>query len=81
MPDWRISTAQRIKGATLRFKKYTRWSDVWEHEHCVGCWAKFMETKVSPEILTEGYVTKDDHWVCPECFGDLREIMEWKLAA
>jgi len=40
-----------------------------------------METKVSPDVLTEGYVTEDDHWVCVECFGDLRETMEWKLAS
>src|SRR5215469_12027696 len=56
--DWRISTAQRIKGSTLRFQKYKRRSEHWDHEHCVGCCEKFMETKVSPDVLTEGYVTR-----------------------
>lgn len=79
MNDWRIDTAKRIKGATLRFRKYTRLSETREHEHCVGCWAKFMETKISPDVLTEGYATEDDKWVCPECLKDLRDVMEWKV--
>jgi hypothetical protein len=33
------------------------------------------------EVLTEGYVTEDNHrWICPDCFRDLREEMGWKLA-
>ena len=79
MTDWRIDTAKRIKGASLRFQKYQRYSETWDHEHCVGCWAKFLESKVSPDILIEGYVTEDDHWVCSQCFDDLREVMDWKL--
>jgi hypothetical protein len=38
-----------------------------------------MESKDSPDILIEGYVTEDDHWVCPQCFDDLHEVMDWKL--
>jgi hypothetical protein len=35
----------------------------------------------SLEVLTEGYVTEDNHrWICPDCFRDLREEMGWRLA-
>ena len=35
----------------------------------------------SPDALTEGYVTKDNNrWICPQCFGDLKDEMGWKLA-
>jgi hypothetical protein len=51
----------------------------WDHDHCEGCWAKFMES--GSDALTEGYVTEDgNRWVCPECFRDLRREMEWELA-
>ena len=80
MDDWRIDTAKRIKGARLRFHTYTKFSDTWDHEHCVWCWEKFMESRITPDILTEGYATEDGQWVCTSCFADLRDVMEWKLA-
>jgi hypothetical protein len=80
MTAWRFDNAKLMRGATFHFKKYTRWSETWEHEHWVGCWAKFMEERVSPDVLTEGFVTDADKWVCAECFRDLRDAMEWKLA-
>ena len=48
--------------------------DTWDHEHCVGCWAKFMEAGVH-ETLAAGYTTEDDCWICDECFNDLKDEM------
>ena len=80
MNDWRIDNAKWTLGAVLRFKKYTRYSETWEHDHCEGCWIKFMESS-GPDVLTEGYVTEDNYrWICPECFHDLKDAMAWKLA-
>jgi len=80
MTDWRVDNAKWTRGAVLRFQKYARPRENWDHDHCEGCWAKFMETG-SPEVLTEGYVTEDNRrWICPECFRDLQQEMEWKLA-
>jgi hypothetical protein len=77
MSDWRIDNADRIRGARLRLKPYFRFSESWDHDHCEGCWAKFMDT-AAPDVLTEGYVTEDDyHWICPDCFRDLKEEMGW----
>jgi hypothetical protein len=79
MDDWRIDNAKWTRGAVLHFRKYTRFREDWDHDHCEGCWAKFMESG-SPEILSEGYVTDDNYrWICPQCFQDLKVQMGWKL--
>ena len=63
----------------MQFKLYSRRSEKWDHDHCEGCWAKFMESG-GPDIFTEGYVTEDNHrWICQQCFHDLRDVMDWKL--
>lgn len=81
--DWRAETAEFIRGERLRRKKYKAPSKRWDHDHCAACWAKFADFD-GPEILHEGYTTiaeskwgADYHWVCPQCFSDLRELMEW----
>ena len=52
--DWRIDSAKHARGEILTFKKYTRWSDSWDHDHCEACWKKFMESGEG-NSLTEGY--------------------------
>jgi len=80
MTDWRVDNAKRTRGAVLHLRKYARPREDWDHDHCEGCFAKFMESG-SPEVLTEGYITEDNkRWICPDCFRDLKEEMEWKLA-
>ena len=78
MADWCIDNAKWTRGAVVRFQKYTSPKPDWDHDHCEGCWAKFMESD-SPEALTEGYVTKDNRWICAECFRELHEEMGWTL--
>jgi len=79
MSDWRIDNSKWTRGAVLQFKKYACYSETWEHDHCEGCWAKFMESSC-PDVLTEGYVTEGDcRWIYPECFRDLKDVMGWKL--
>ena len=84
--QWRIENARRLQGLTLHFRRYTRWSESWDHDHCVACWAKFAEFD-GPEILHEGYATGPDYvhgenyaWVCPRCFYDLQRALEWRAA-
>jgi hypothetical protein len=80
MADWRIDNAKHTQGALLVFHSYTRWSESWDHDHCRGCWAKFMESG-DEGALTEGYSTQDNyHWICANCFSDLKDVMDWKLA-
>jgi hypothetical protein len=82
--DWRVDNAQHLKGFTLHFKKYTRWSETWDHDHCAGCWAKFAEVD-GPDIQHQGYATGPDYpkganydWVCEDCFRELKDVMGWK---
>jgi hypothetical protein len=68
LSDRRIDNLKSTKGASLQFKKYVRYKENWDHDHCEGCWAKLMESG-GPDVLTEGYVTEDNYrWICPEVF-------------
>jgi hypothetical protein len=79
MSDWRIENVKFTRGAVLFFRKYARYSDVWDHDHCEGCVATFMESG-GPDTLQEGYCTEDKcRWICPNCFNDLKDEMGWKL--
>lgn len=87
-PDkqWRIDNAAHLKGAKLRFQRYTRWNESWDHDHCLACWAKFAEFD-GPGIQHQGYATGDDYpmgaryeWVCTTCFADLKDDMQWTAA-
>jgi hypothetical protein len=89
MPDdWRrqhLETQPHLRGVRFHLAKYRAYRPGWEHDHCVGCWAKFMEHGSDREPTeTEGYTTGDDYlhgaeyeWVCRTCFSDFRDAMGW----
>ena len=36
--------------------------------------------KEGDDLLVEAYATENGHlWVCPKCFGDFRELFQWKV--
>jgi len=83
--DWRLLNAKRLRGQKFRWKRYTKPSPDWDHDHCSGCWAKFGEIE-GPEILHEGYgVTEgyekgaDYEWVCQSCFDALKDQLHWSV--
>jgi hypothetical protein len=78
--DWRRQGQETyLKGATLRFKKYTSQRDGWDHDHCEFCGAKFMETS-NDGIFTEGYATDNNYrWICEQCFDDFKTEYKWKV--
>jgi hypothetical protein len=79
LSDWRIENLKFTRGANLQFKKYARYGENWDHDHCEGCWATFMESG-GPDVLTEGYLTDDNYrWICLDCFRDLKDFMDWKV--
>jgi hypothetical protein len=84
--DWRAQNAIFLRGAKLQFRHYIRWSDDWDHDHCVGCWVKFAEF-LGQDIQNEGYTTCEDYkhgagydWVCRQCFDELKDQLKWSLA-
>jgi hypothetical protein len=70
----------------LQLRRYIRWSETWDHDHCVACWAKFAEFD-GPDIQREGYATCEDYQygacyegICRACFSDLKDDMDWTVA-
>ena len=89
--DWRyqhLQTQPYLLGVRWQMKTYRAPRADWDHDHCVGCWAKFMEHDSPAEpIEHEGYATTADYlkgaefeWVCKKCFADFSEPMGWTLA-
>ena len=78
--DWRLQgQGAYLKGVSLCWKKYARYSESWEHDHCEFCWAKFMEADY-PDVLHEGYATEDNYrWVCEQCFEDFKDLFGWEV--
>jgi hypothetical protein len=81
----RMQLASALQGASLRKKKYRRYSPEWDHDHCAACWAKFAEWD-GPGILHEGYATTSEYdlgedydWICPTCLADLQREMNWRV--
>ena len=81
--QWRLENASHLQGLRLQLRRYARWSESGDHDHCSACWAKFAEFD-GPEIQHEGYATGDDYkhgagyeWVCRDCFDDLKDDMGW----
>ena len=40
--DWRLQDQDKyLKGVSLNLKKYIKYCDARDHDHCEFCWAKF----------------------------------------
>lgn len=73
--DWRLKGASKdyLKGCTFIYKKYKKYRDDWEHDHCEFCSAKFKDVDAD-DVLRYGYSTKNDYWwVCEKCFEDFKD--------
>ena len=64
LADWDWQEYKRdqlaeLKGATFVKLRYRVASPDWDHDHCLGCWAKFVAPDYAgeDEVLHEGYVT------------------------
>lgn len=79
--DWRRQGQERyLLNAHLRWQKYKKYSDTWDHDHCEFCGSKFMES-IGPDILNEGYVTDDcKHWICTICFKEFNNEFSWNVS-
>lgn len=87
--DWRLAhleTQPYLRGVAFVRKQYRKPGPRWNHDHCVACWAKLVETGVSsPDVIHEGYATTSEYargenydWVCESCFELFRSAMEWR---
>lgn len=81
--DWRVENLlnRNLEGTTLRFARYLAPDPDWDHDHCVGCQDKFMESDAAPDALHEGYYAEElGEWICPECFELCRTALKWTLS-
>jgi hypothetical protein len=79
MNDWRLQGQEKyLRDAVLERKKYQRYREGWDHDHCEFCGAEFsLET---PGALQAGYATQDNYrWICDACFQDFRNLFGWKV--
>ena len=66
-----------MKNKNLYYKKYSKYSEKWEHDHCEFCGLKFSEKEGD---LHHGYCTEDEYyWICENCFEDFKEMFHWKV--
>lgn len=87
--DWRlisgpvIGMEDRLKHIPLYRIPFQPLSENWDHEHCMFCWAKFS---LREDCLQEGCCTMPRNqrgacWICPDCYGDFKEMFGWKPEA
>ncbi len=57
---WRRENARHLKDVGLRFQRYSRRSESWDHDHCAACGVKFAEID-GPDVQHEGYATCEDY--------------------
>ena len=81
--QWQLDNARHLKGQRLQFRRYERWSESWDHDHCAACWATFAEWD-GTDVQHEGYATRDDYrlgacydWVCKSCYEELKDELGW----
>ena len=78
MSDWRLQGQEEyLTGVSLVKKRYRRYRENWEHDHCEFCWRRFSE---NPGDLNEGYATEDEYrWICEDCYQDFKEQFRWTV--
>ena len=76
--DWRfMGQDEYLIDVQLKFTTYTRWSETWDHDHCVFCMNGFSEYEGD---LHKGYCTSDKkYWICEKCFEDFRDMFNWQV--
>ena len=74
--EWRWTGQDRyLTGVSLTLQTFD--GTLQDHEHCEFCGAKFGPAEGH---LHTGYCALDRHrWICPQCFQDFREMLQWKL--
>ena len=82
--DWRIvSYNGHLNGETFSLKRFIS-TDKNDHEHCEFCCKKITDLQIDYEdCVSEGYCcfnskTKQENWICKDCFNDFKEKFKFK---
>ena len=54
-----LDSLRQYRGFVFRWQVYKTLSPEWNHDHCIGCWARFAERPEEwpDDVHTEGWVT------------------------
>ncbi len=76
---WIKEIIDTYDGVALYRKKYSRYSESWDHDHCDICSQKLMEAP-GQDIENEGYSTDDSYnWICIGCANKYGPFAKWIL--
>jgi hypothetical protein len=78
MGDWRLQRQEKyLTGILLVKKRYRKYREDWDHDHCEFCMRTFSERAGD---LNEGYATEDEYrWICENCYQDFKEQFRWMV--
>ena len=54
--EYKLSELKRLEGLVFTLRAYQALTEEWDHDHCVGCGAKFSEVD-RLDAQREGYMT------------------------
>ena len=54
--QYKLNSLERLRASAFHLADYAAPNAEWDHDHCVGCWAKFADFD-APEVLHSGYFT------------------------
>lgn len=88
-PEWRASLVDFFKeyrGWTFTLKSYWRWSETWDHDHCICCGTAIAEPGLREDAISRAYGVSDQHprgadyeWLCPSCAHELAPGLDLRL--
>lgn len=82
--DWRLTGQDEyMSGVTLVWLPYRQWSETWDHDHCMFCWAKFVPEGIpsDAEAEHEGYTNEGVPDVADHYCGSARDASTTSRAA
>lgn len=77
---------KEYRGWTFTLKPYWRWSESWDHDHCICCGQAIAEPGLRDDAISTAYGVSDLHprgadyeWLCPDCARELAPRLKLRL--
>ena len=77
---------KEYRGWTFTLKPYWRWSESWDHDHCISCGQAIAEPGLRADAISVDYGVSELHprgadyeWLCPDCARVLAPRLELRL--
>ena len=79
--NWRLfGQDQYLNGLELSFQRYSHSGNSPLADHCEFCSREFHESGTGPDVLTEGYASRNGfRWICRTCFDDFQDEFQWRV--